>query len=255
MTLNKMTRDELAGYLAQTLSVDQYQDYCPNGLQVEGRDHIGVVISGVTASEALIDAAIAHGADALLVHHGYFWKGERASIVGMKQRRLKKLLENNINLFAYHLPLDGHAELGNNVQLARQLDLQGVPAFGHGNLGYLGKSVNPAVRTVGELAALIEQRLHRQPLVIGDPNQLLGQIGWCTGGAQSMIEEAHAAGATVYMSGEISEPTVHFARENGMVYISAGHHATERYGVQALGAHLAERFGLQHTFIDIDNPV
>lgn len=255
MTLNKMTRDELASYLAQTLSVNQYQDYCPNGLQVEGRDHIGVVISGVTASEALIDAAIAHGADAVLVHHGYFWKGERASIVGMKQRRLKKLLENNINLFAYHLPLDGHAELGNNVQLARQLDLQGVPAFGHSNLGYLGKSVNPAVRTVGELAALIAQRLHRQPLVIGDPNQLLGQIGWCTGGAQSMIEEASAAGATVYISGEISEPTVHFARENGMAYISAGHHATERYGVQALGAHLAERFGLQHTFIDIDNPV
>lgn len=255
MTLNKITRDELAAYLAQTLNIDQYQDYCPNGLQVEGRDHIGVVISGVTASEALIDAAIERGADAILVHHGYFWKGEHAAVVGMKQRRLKKLLANNINLFAYHLPLDGHPQLGNNVQLAQQLDLQGQPAFGHGKLGWLGTTVNDTVKSVGDLAALIGQRLGRTPLVIGDLQLPVGKVGWCTGAAQSMLEDAVGAGANVYISGEISEPTVHIAREHGVVYISAGHHATERYGVQALGALLAATFGVQHTFIDIDNPV
>ena len=255
MTLNNITRDELAAYIAQTLNVDQYQDYCPNGLQVEGRDHIGVVISGVTASEALIDAAIERGADAILVHHGYFWKGENACVVGMKQRRLKKLLENNINLFAYHLPLDGHAVLGNNVQLAQRLDLEGQPSFGHGKLGWLGQCVNASVRTVGDLAELIEARLGRKPLVIGATDTPVGKVGWCTGGAQSMLEDAVGAGATVYISGEISEPTVHLARESGVVYISAGHHATERYGVQALGEQLARQFNVQHTFVDIDNPV
>ncbi len=255
MTPSQITRDELAIYLARTLNVDQYQDYCPNGLQVEGRDRIGVVISGVTASEALIDAAIERGADALLVHHGYFWKGENASVVGIKQRRLKKLLQNNINLFAYHLPLDGHREFGNNVQLAQQLDLCGQPAFGHGKLGWLGHTTNDEIHTLGELAVFIAQRLGRKPLVIGDVQTEIGQIGWCTGAAQSMMEDAVAAGASVYISGEISEPTVHIARETGVAYISAGHHATERYGVQALGTHLANTFNVQHTFIDIDNPV
>jgi dinuclear metal center YbgI/SA1388 family protein len=255
MTLNNISRDELVAYLAQTLQVALYQDYCPNGLQVEGKDHISLIVSGVTASEALIDAAIARGADAILVHHGYFWKGEPPEIVGMKQRRIKKLLQNNINLFAYHLPLDGHVEFGNNVQLARQLGLQGKATFGHGTLGWLGKTLNPALQTVADLVAVIETQLGRKPLVIGDLAQPLAQIGWCTGGAQSMLPEAIAAGASVYISGEISEPTVHIARENKVTYISAGHHATERYGVQALGAHLAKTFGVKHEFVDIDNPV
>lgn len=256
MTLRTAKRDELAKYLAQTLNITQYRDYCPNGLQVEGRAEIGLVVSGVTASLALVEAAIALQADAILVHHGYFWRNEDARVIGSKQKRLKALLTHDISLFAYHLPLDGHPELGNNAQLARQLSLVGEDRFGDDKLGWIGAPQADAnVATVGDLARLIERRLGRAPLLIGDPDQALGKIGWCTGGAQGYLGDAIAAGASVYISGEISESTVHLARETGVAYIAAGHHATERYGVQALGAHLADKFGIRHQFIDIDNPV
>lgn len=256
MTLRTANRDELAGYLAQTLNIAQYRDYCPNGLQVEGRSEIGLLVSGVTASLALIEAAIALNADAILVHHGYFWRGEDARVTGFRQKRIKALLLNDINLFAYHLPLDGHAELGNNAQLARQLSLTASGRFGDDKLGWLGEPERDAnIATVGDLARMIGNRLGRSPLVVGDPGQSVSTIAWCTGAAQNMMGDAIAAGASVYISGEISEPTVHLARETGVAYVAAGHHATERYGVQALGAHLAERFGIRHRFVDIDNPV
>jgi dinuclear metal center YbgI/SA1388 family protein len=250
-----IARDELASYLAQTLDITRFRDYCPNGMQVEGRDTIATIVSGVTASKALIEAAIDVKADAILVHHGWFWRGEDARVVGPKHHRLKLLLGHDISLFAYHLPLDMHPQLGNNAQLARVLGLEAEGRFGEDSLGWLGRPQDASVKTVGDLARIVEERLGRAPLVIGDPSQALGTVGWCTGAAQNMLGDAIAAGARVYLSGEISEPTVHLAREAGAAYLACGHHATERYGVQAVGGHLAEHFGIRHVFVDIGNPV
>jgi dinuclear metal center YbgI/SA1388 family protein len=241
--------------LGQALDITRFRDYCPNGLQVEGKPDVGMLVTGVTASLALIEAAVEARADVILVHHGYFWRGEDSRVVGTRQKRLRLLLKHDINLLAYHLPLDMHPELGNNARLARHLGLAASGRFGENDLGWLGMCPDQAVQTVGDLARLVETQLGRKPLVIGDPLQPLGMIGWCTGAAQSMLADAIAAGASVYLSGEISEQTVHLARETGVAYLACGHHATERYGVQALGEHLAERFGLAHRFIDIPNPV
>ncbi|HEY0846756.1 MAG TPA: Nif3-like dinuclear metal center hexameric protein [Noviherbaspirillum sp.] len=249
-----MNRDELAKYLEQTLDITRFRDYCPNGLQVEGRAEIGKIVSGVTASLALIEAAVAEQADAILVHHGYFWRGEDARVVGPKQRRLKLLLAHELNLFAYHLPLDVHPEWGNNAQFAHRLGLTAEARFGENDLGWIGTAAQ-TLETVGDLARVVETRLGREPLVIGDPSQPLGRVGWCTGAAHNMFGDAIAAGATAFLSGEISEPTVHLAREAGVAYMACGHHATERYGVQALGEHLAAQYGIEHRFIDIGNPV
>lgn len=248
-------RDDLAKYLATALDITRFRDFCPNGLQVEGRREIKKLVTGVTASLALLEEAIEKNADAILVHHGYFWRGEDARVIGQKHKRLKLLLANDVNLFAYHLPLDMHAEFGNNAQLARRLGLLAEARFGEDDLGWLGTVADASITTVGDLALLIERQLGRVPLLVGNPAQKLGKAGWCTGAAQNLLGEAIAAGATVYLSGEISEPTVHLARESGVAYLACGHHATERYGVQALGAHLATQFGIAHEFIDIDNPV
>lgn len=255
MSQKTINRDELADYLARTLDITRFRDFCPNGLQVEGRQHIKHIVSGVTANVALLQEAIAQDADAILVHHGYFWRGEDARVIGQKQQRLKLLLENNVNLFAYHLPLDMHAEFGNNAQLARKLGLQAESRFGEDDLCWLGTAADSSIQTVGDLAMHVEKCLRRTPLVIGDPAQKLGNIGWCTGAAQGFLADAINVGATAYLSGEISEPTVHLARESGVAYLACGHHATERYGVQALGNHLTKKLGLTHQFIDIDNPV
>jgi dinuclear metal center YbgI/SA1388 family protein len=254
MSQSTVDRDDLAKYLAQTLDITRFRDYCPNGLQVEGRSAIRTLVTGVTASLALIDAAVGLKADAILVHHGYFWRGEDARVVGPRRARLKLLLAHDINLYAYHLPLDMHPVMGNNAQLAAQLGLIPDGRFGENDLGWLG-AAGPAQKTVGELAQLIATRLGRAPLLIGDPAQTLGRIGWCTGAAQNLLADAIAAGAGTYLSGEISEPTVHLAREAGVAYLVCGHHATERYGVQAVGAHLAQQFGLTHHFVEIANPV
>ena len=251
-------RDQLSEFLASELQISRFRDYCPNGVQVEGRSEIKVLVSGVTASMALLQAAVERGADAILVHHGYFWRGEDMRVIGQKQRRLKLLLQNDISLFAYHLPLDMHPQLGNNAQLAAVLGLVPQARFGEDDLGWLGTAADSSLATVGDLGAQIEQRLGRRPLLIGDPGQALGQaakIGWCTGAAQNMLGDAIAAGAKVYLSGEISEPTVHLARESGVAYLACGHHATERYGVQAVGRYIALQFGIEHHFVDIDNPV
>ncbi len=247
-----MDRSALDAYLGEFLQVHAFRDYCPNGLQVEGRAEIRRIVSGVTASAALIDAAVAAGADALLVHHGYFWRGEDGRITGLRRRRIGRLIEHNLNLFAYHLPLDAHPEVGNNTTLGRELGLTVSARGGDNDLVVLAEA--PAGLYLADFAAIVGKRLGRAPLVVGEGGRLLRRVAWCTGGAQGYFEQAIAMGADAYLSGEISEPTVHLARESGVAYLAAGHHATERYGVQALGGHLAKHFGLEHHFIDIDNP-
>jgi dinuclear metal center YbgI/SA1388 family protein len=245
----------LVAYINELLRVNEFVDYCPNGLQVQGADTVKTVITGVTASEALIDEAIARGADAIVVHHGYFWKGESSVVTGMKARRLKKLLENNISLLAYHLPLDAHPVLGNNRQLADYLgfEVQGGLDDGKYPVGYCGRLVQPV--TAARLADKVSEKLHRQCLLVGDGEQLIESLAWCTGAAQSYIDLAIDKGVQCFISGEISEQTVHICREMNVVYLACGHHATERYGVKALGEHLACHFALDCHFIDIDNPV
>jgi len=254
MSEKKIERDALEKHLASTLDINRFRDYCPNGLQVEGCEQIQYVVSGVTASFALIEAALEKGADTLLVHHGYFWKGEDPRVVGYRQKRLKMLLANNINLFAYHLPLDAHPQLGNNAQLGQLLGLQSDSRFGEQDLGWLGVTA-PEIATVGDLARLVERALGRAPLVIGNLDQAVERVGWCTGAAQNSLADAIAAGASVYLSGEISEQTVHLARESNVAYLACGHHATERYGVQALGRHIENQFGIRHEFVEVPNPV
>ena len=248
-----MLRDELRAYLDELLETARYRDYCPNGLQVEGSGEIHRVVCGVTASQALIDAAIARGADALLVHHGWFWKSEDGRVTGFRRQRMASLLAANINLFAYHLPLDAHAELGNNAQWGVRMGWVVDGRFGEQEIGFVG--VPPAPTILRDLAEHVAQALGRKPLLIGDPDRKINRIAWCSGGAQGYFEQALATGADVFVSGEISEQTVHLARETGMAYLAAGHHATERFGVQALGTHLATRFGLEAEFVDVDNPV
>jgi dinuclear metal center YbgI/SA1388 family protein len=247
-----ITRQQLDLHLRELLQPERFVDYCPNGLQVQGNREVRHVVSGVTASLALIHAARDAGADTLLVHHGYFWRGEDACVVGQKHQRLKALLAADMNLFAFHLPLDEHPTLGNNAQLALKLGLITERLAGDKELVHIGHAAQ--AKTAGDLCKHIAQALKREPLMIGSTNTLLGNVAWCTGAAQGSIEDAHAAGAMLYISGEISEPTAHFAREMGMVYLACGHHATERYGVQAVGEHLAQTLNIQHTFIDIDNP-
>jgi len=250
-----MRRDELTRYLDGLLEAGRFKDYCPNGLQVEGRPEIGTIVAGVTASQALVDAAVARNADAILVHHGWFWRGEDGRIAGFRRNRLKALLAHDINLYAYHLPLDSHAEFGNNAQLAQRMAWIVEGRFGEQDLGWLGRIDPPMTRA--ELPRKLADELGRAPLVIGDddPERPLARIAWCSGGAQSFFEAAVDQGVDVYLSGEVSEQNVHLARESGVTYIAAGHHATERYGVQALAHHLAERFGLLCEFVDIDSPV
>ena len=253
-----MKINDLNNYLNSLLQPERFSDYCPNGLQVEGKQEINKIATGVTASMALLEAALQANADAVLVHHGYFWRGESLPITGIKKRRIQFLLQHDINLFAYHLPLDAHETLGNNVMLAKQLGLTITSKAGTGKTGekemLLLAELNPT-QSLQTFANLVEAKLARKPQVIGDLAKTVKTIALCTGAAQGYIEQAVAANADVYVSGEISEQTVHVARESGMSYISAGHHATERYGIRELGEHLAQKFGLQHAFIDIDNPV
>ncbi len=250
------TLTELVHYCDQLLEADGFRDYCPNGLQVEGRSQVQTLVTGVTASLQLVEAAVEAGADALLVHHGYFWKNEAAPITGMKRARLKRLLEQEISLIAYHLPLDAHVELGNNAQLGRRLDLTPAGRCGEpGGAELVWYSDLDAALSAQALSERLQQVLQREPLRVGGASQPIRRVAWCTGAAQSYIELAVAQGADAYISGEISESTVHTARELGIYYFAAGHHATERYGVQALGEHLAQTFGIEHRFLDLDNPV
>ncbi|AMC37164.1 Nif3-like dinuclear metal center hexameric protein [Janthinobacterium sp. B9-8] len=248
-----MARQDLENYIGQLLLVDTWRDYCPNGLQIEGRKNVQRIVTGVTASQALIDAAIDLNADALLVHHGFFWKGENACITRNKKTRIAKLLANDLNLLAYHLPLDAHPTLGNNAQLGKKLGLIGSGRFGDQQLGWLGELETPL--TLAEFTLQIDAQLQRLPLVIGPAEQIIKRVAWCTGGAQSFFHEAAHLNIDCFITGEASEFVTHLARESGVSYIAAGHHATERYGIEALGQHLASQYGLEHIHLDLENPV
>ena len=246
---------ELVKYTDSFLRADNFSDYCPNGLQVEGRETIHRVVTGVTASLALLEVACAKQADAILVHHGYFWENENPCVTGVKRARLELLLRNDISLFAYHLPLDMHPEVGNNFQLGCLLGihsdglLQSSNRVICGSYGHLDEPVQ-----AGTLRDLIDTKLQRNCIHVDAGPEKIFTIGWCTGAGQKFIELAIENNLDAYISGEISEPTAHLAREAGIHYFAAGHHATERYGIQALGEHLAQKFDLAHEFVDIDNP-
>jgi len=245
-----VARTEIEAYLASLLALERFEDYGPNGLQVEGRAAVRRVVSGVTASLALIDAAVEAEADAILVHHGLFWRGQDGRLVGWLGERVRRLMARGLNLFAYHLPLDAHAEFGNNAQLGLKLGLEADARFGEQDLGFAA----PASTTLDAFAARVGAALGRAPLVLPGDGRRLARIGWCTGGAQGYFDSAIAAGVDAFITGEVSEPQAHLARETGVAFLACGHHATERYGAPALGAHLAERFGIEHRFIDIENP-
>ncbi len=248
-----MLLNELRDYIASLLDTSHFRDYCPNGVQVQGRVKVRRIASGVTASQKLLEAATAWDADAILVHHGYFWRNEDAAIVGIKKQRIAHLLHHDISLLAYHLPLDAHAELGNNAQLGQRLGLVEQGRFGEQNVACYGELSQ--AQTLSQLAKNIAQVLQRPPQVIAEGDPAIHRIAWCTGAAQGYFEAAVALGVDAFVTGEISEQNVHVARESGVAFIAAGHHATERYGVQALGQHLAALFGIEHRFFDIDNPV
>jgi dinuclear metal center YbgI/SA1388 family protein len=248
------TRQALSGALEDILQPGAFKDYGPNGLQVEGRCEVRKLVTGVTASLALIDAAVAAGADAILVHHGLFWRGQDGRVTGWMKQRLQRLLTHDINLLAYHLPLDAHAELGNNAQLGQVLGLpvgSGCSHFGDQDLGWMCEVETESLQG---LASRVRQRLSHEVVSVPGDGRALRRVAWCSGGAQGYFEAAIAAGADVFITGEISEPQAHYARETGVAYIACGHHATERYGAPAVGAHVAQQLGIEHEFIDVDNP-
>jgi len=245
---------EILAYTNRLLNISSFNDYCPNGLQVEGSSDVQKIITGVTASQALLQQAVEQQANMVLVHHGFFWRGEEAAIVGLKKQKIALLVENDISLVAYHLPLDTHAELGNNAQLAKQLGLSIEGRFGAdssvGMYGSLSKKRNGQA-----LADHIARILDRPPLLIGDANKPISSVAWCTGAAQNYFGEIISLGVDAYITGEVSEQNYHMALESGVNFYAAGHHATERYGVQALGQHLAEAFMIEQQYIELPNPV
>jgi len=249
-----ISRTELLRRFDGLLQPERFKDYGPNGLQVEGKAEVSRIVSGVTASRAFIEAAIRQGADALFVHHGLFWRGQDGRVVGWMKERLALLLAHDINLFAYHLPLDAHPELGNNAQLGRVLGWQADQRFGEQDLGCVADA---PFADAHALAAHVQQALGRGVTLVPGDGRLqrpLRRVAWCTGGAQGYFEAAIAAGADAFITGEISEPQAHLARETGVAFLAAGHHATERYGAPAVAAHVAAQCGLEHCFIEIDNP-
>jgi dinuclear metal center YbgI/SA1388 family protein len=244
-------RDTLDARLQELLQPAAFKDYGPNCLQVEGRRELRHLVSGVTASLALIEAAVADGADAILVHHGLFWRGHDGCLSGWLRQRVARLLAHDINLFAYHLPLDAHPELGNNAQLGLRLGLRADARFGEQQLGFIGPAADVGL---ADFVARIEAALQRAPLVLAGDGRPLRRVAWCSGGAQGFFEAAIAAGADAFLTGEISEPQAHLARETGVAFLACGHHATERYGAPAVAAQLARELGLSHRFIEIENP-
>ena len=248
-----LLRQDLLGSLDDLLQPQRFKDYGPNGLQVEGKSRITRLVSGVTASRALIEAAIDHQADAIFVRHGLFWRGYDGRVTGWMKERLRLLLAHDINLFAYHLPLDAHPELGNNAQLGLRLGWEARGRFGDQELGWLGALPTPDA-SAAQVAAHVQQVLGRPVTCLPGDGRPIRQIAWCTGGAQGFFEPAIAAGADLFLTGEISEPQAHLSRETGVAFIAAGHHATERYGAPAVAAHVAAAHGLDHVFVEIDNP-
>ncbi|MGJ7483860.1 Nif3-like dinuclear metal center hexameric protein [Variovorax sp. LT2P21] len=253
------TRHELLHAFDLLLAPERFKDYGPNGLQVEGRTTVRKIVSGVTASRALIEAAIHAEADAIFVHHGLFWRGQDGRVTGWMRQRLGLLLGDDVNLFAYHLPLDAHPELGNNAQLGLQLGLVAntgaAGRFGEQSLGFIGgRDDGDVFADAAALAAHVQGVLGRHVTLVEGARRPIRTVAWCTGGAQGYFEAAIAAGADAFITGELSEPQAHYARELGVAFLACGHHATERYGAPAVAAHVAAQLGLKHEFIDIDNP-
>ena len=246
------TRQEVLDWCSETLQPSMFQDYAPNGLQVEGKENIHTIVTAVTASLAAIEYAVSKNADMLLVHHGYFWRSEPITITGWKKLRIATLLQHQINMVGYHLPLDAHSTLGNNAQLAQLLGWKLESLAGEQNLLNIGRLNQPC--TLAQLADDLTTKLQHKPIAIGASDKLLRRIAWCTGGAQNFFQVAIEAGVDVFVTGEISESQYHMAQESGVAFTSAGHHATERYGVQALGAALAKRFNMDIYFFDEKNP-
>jgi len=252
-------REALLQRFDALLQPERFKDYGPNGLQVEGRSKIKKLVSGVTASLALIDAAIDEKADAIFVHHGLFWRGQDGRVTGWMKQRLARLLTHDISLYAYHLPLDAHPVLGNNAQLGRQIGLRAYGEtggrFGEQSLGWLGERVDGrSFESAARLAEQVTGALNRQVVVVCPHDRPIKKIAWCTGGAQSYFEAAIQAGADAFITGEISEPQAHYARECGVAFLACGHHASERYGAPAVASQIAQEAGLEHVFVDIDNP-
>ena len=248
-------RQQLLAAFDSLLQPERFKDFGPNGLQLEGKASVARIVSGVTASLALIDAAVAARADAIFVHHGLFWRGQDGRVTGWMKQRLAPLFAHDINLFAYHLPLDAHPELGNNAQLALQIGLRPSGRFGEQDLGFLGeRNDGDAFADASALASHLHKLLGRSVVQVGRPAAPIRKIAWCTGGAQGYFEDAIAAGADAFITGEISEPQAHYARECNVAFFACGHHATERYGAPAVAAQVAAQFGIEHQFIDIDNP-
>lgn len=248
-----MQLNELRDYIGSLLAVARFRDYCPNGVQIEGRSEVLRIATAVSASQAMLEAATAWRADALIVHHGYFWRNEEAGITGIKKRRIAHLLHHEMSLLAYHLPLDAHPELGNNARLAKQLGWQEQGRFGEQEIASFGTLQR--MQTLAQLAAQLTTELRHVPLTIGDLGQNIRRIAWCSGGGQGYFEQAIALGVDAFITGEISEQNVHMAQETGVAFVAAGHHATERGGIQALGSHLAAHFGIEQRFFDQDTPV
>ncbi|MCW5613239.1 MAG: Nif3-like dinuclear metal center hexameric protein [Rubrivivax sp.] len=246
-------RDDLDAALKALLRPEAFRDYGPNGLQVEGRREVRRIVSGVTASLAFIDAALASGADALFVHHGLFWRGQDGRLTGWLAERVRRLMRAEVSLFAYHLPLDAHETLGNNAQFGARLGLAADARFGEQDLGFAG-AAPAAAADADALAALARAQLGREVLLLPGDGRVLKRVAWCTGGAQGYFEAAIAAGADAFVTGEVSEPQAHLARETGVAFLACGHHATERYGAPAVAAHVARELGLAHDFIEIPNP-
>lgn len=257
--MNQVSTRQLAEWLDDALQTQRFKDYSPNGLQVEGRDTIGHIITGVTASQALLDAAVQHNADAVMVHHGWFWKNENPVLRGAKRQRIATALRHDLNIFGFHLPLDAHPVWGNNAQLALRLGFEpdrnedGSPVnFGPSDLIWRG-SCQPC--SLEELGGRVAAALGRPPLVLGKADKPIRTVAWCSGGAQGMMEAAIDSGVDVYITGEASEQNFHMAHESDTAFIAAGHHATERYGIQALGEAVAQEFGVRVDFLDLDNPI
>jgi dinuclear metal center YbgI/SA1388 family protein len=247
-------RHQLLGLCNELLQPQLFKDYCPNGLQVEGRTEVKKIVSGVTASLAFIQAALDDGADTLLVHHGLFWRGHDGSVTGWLKQRLALLLAHDINLLAYHLPLDAHETWGNNAQLGMHMGWQPEGRFGDQRIGWLGTPTNGLIDPL-RLKNDLEVKLGRAVVaVVPDPSHPIKRIAWCTGGAQSWFEDAIAVGVDAFVTGEISEPQAHLANETGVAFFACGHHATERYGAPALAQYVAAELGVAHRFIDINNP-
>ncbi len=254
MKKKSLNRNKLSEYLESYLLTTDFKDYCPNGLQVQGKEQIKKIVCGVTASKDLIEKAIDANADAIIVHHGWFWRNDDARIIGQLYDRLKLLMDHQINLFAYHLPLDNHSAVGNNVQLAKLLNIKIKGQHPQNPMVWIGELALKR-NTLQDLGQHVTKVLNREPLIIGDMTKRVKNIAWCTGGAQHYFKDAIDLKVDAYVSGEISEPTFHLAKEFNVAYISAGHHATERCGITALGEHIQEKFGLECQFIDIPNPV